>query len=53
MKYVKNTDGIAGWKIDSPIEFFLSLRADKSRFGRWFYVNFYKIFDRKYYKKRH
>lgn len=51
MKKVANRDGIAGWKIDSPIERFLSKAADKNRFGRYLYVSFYRLFDREYFQK--
>ena len=51
MKKVKNNDGIAGWKIDSPIERALSKAADKGGFWRYLYVNYYKLFDREYYQK--
>ena len=51
MKKTTNRDGIAGWKIDHPIERFLSKRADRSKLGKHLYVNFYKHFDREYYNK--
>jgi len=51
MKKVKATDGIASWKIDSPIERLLSRRADTSDFWKKIYVNYYKFFDKEYYMK--
>lgn len=51
MKKLANNDGIAGWKIDSPIERFLEKWADKSKVGKSLYVSFYKVFDREYYEK--
>jgi hypothetical protein len=51
LKKVKNNDGIAGWKIDSPVERLLSKFADKSSFGKFLYVNYYRVFDRKYFNK--
>ncbi len=51
MKKVKTTDGIAPWKLNSPIERFLARKADKSLFWKKAYVRFYKIFDSAYYKK--
>ncbi len=51
VKKVANNDGIAGWKIDSPIERVLAKWADKSEFGKYLYVNFYRVFDREYFQK--
>lgn len=51
MKKIKSNDGIAGWKIDSPIERILEKVADQSAFGKKLYVNFYRIFDRDYFEK--
>ena len=49
MKKVRNNDGIAGWKIDHPLERKLSKLADKSLFWKKMYVKFYKVFDKQYY----
>ena len=51
MKRISNKDGIAPWKIDSPVERWLSKKADNSAFWRRAYVNYYKTFDKDYYKK--
>lgn len=51
MKKFKNNDGIAGWKIDHPIERWLARAADKTKTGKKLYVWFYKVFDREYYQK--
>lgn len=51
MKKVANNDGIAGWKIDHPIERWLSRMADKSEFAKKLYVAFYRVFDREYFNK--
>ena len=51
MKKIKSKDGIAGWKIDSPIERFLAKKADNNLFGKKLYVLFYQIFDKPYYNK--
>ena len=51
MKKVANRDGIAGWKIDSPVERALSKWADHSKLGKTLYVTFYKVFDREYFIK--
>lgn len=50
MKYFGSEFGIAPWKIDSPIERFLSHRADNSELWKKIYVMFYRIFDSDYYK---
>lgn len=49
MKKFLSKDGIASWKIDSPIERWLAKKADNSHFWKSLYVNFYKTFDREYY----
>lgn len=41
---------IARWKIDTPVENWLSFKADKSEFWKRLYVLYYRIFDSKYYK---
>ena len=51
MKKAKTTDGIHPWKIDNPLEKILALKADKSLFWKKLYVQFYKVFDRRYYEK--
>lgn len=51
MKKIKTKYGIASWKIDTPIEKWLAVKADKSVFWRKIYVLFYKTFDADYYKK--
>lgn len=43
--------GTAVWKLDTPFENWLGKRADKSEFFKCLYVLYYKIFDKKYYKK--
>lgn len=50
MKKIATTE-ISPWKIDNFFERFLARLADKSSFAKKLYVNFYKIFDAKYYKK--
>ena len=50
MKKFISKYGIASWKIDSPIERFLSHKADNSNFWKKLYVKYYDIFDHKYYK---
>ncbi|MBQ9953607.1 MAG: hypothetical protein IJO92_04700 [Clostridia bacterium] len=51
MKKFKNNLGIAPWKIDHPIERWLSWLADRCYIGKILYVNFYKVFDKDYYVK--
>ena len=51
MKKVQTVDGLAGWKLDSPVERFLAKAADKSAFAKYLYVNFYRVFDKEYYQK--
>lgn len=51
MKKIESKDGIAGWKIDSPIERFLATKADINLFWKKKYVLFYRIFDKIYYNK--
>lgn len=51
MKKIESKDGIAGWKIDSPIERFLAKKADLNYFWKRIYVIFYRIFDKEYYNK--
>ena len=51
MKKIGKDVGIASWKIDSPLESWLSFKADNSLFWKKMYVLFYKIFDSDYYKK--
>ena len=51
MKKIEGKDGIAGWKIDSPIEWIFAKWADKSEFGKFIYVRYYQICDHDYYEK--
>ena len=46
MKKITTNHGVAPWKIDHPIERWLSRYADKSDFGKKLYVHFYKLFDK-------
>lgn len=48
-KYFGMSSRIARWKIDSPIENWLSYKADKSEFYKRIYLLYYKLFDYKYY----
>jgi len=50
-KYYTVAKSISRWKIDTPFENWLSYKADKSEFWKRLYVYYYKVFDRKYYKK--
>lgn len=49
-KYFGISPRIARWKINTPIENWLSYNADHSDFWKRLYVLYYKIFDYKYYK---
>lgn len=49
-KYLIIHKGIARWKLNNPIENWLSYKADQSEFWKRIYVEYYKIFDYKYYK---
>ena len=51
MKKIATKHEIASWKIDSPIERWLSKRADNSHFWKRVYVNYYRFFDKEYYNK--
>jgi len=51
MKKYPTGGGIAGWRIDHPIEKMLAKAADRGETGKSLYVWFYRLFDRKYYKK--
>ena len=51
MKKIESKDGIACWKIDSPIERFLAKKADLNYFWKRIYVIFCRIFDKEYYNK--
>lgn len=49
-KYFGISSRIARWKIDTPFENWLSCKADKSEFWKKIYIEYYNIFDKKYYK---
>lgn len=49
-KYLIIYKGIARWKLNNPIENWLSYRADKSELWKYIYVLYYQLFDRKYYQ---
>ena len=51
MKKMSNENGIAPWKLDSPVEVFLGEQADRSEFWKQCYVQLYKEFDAEYYEK--
>ena len=51
MRKFQSTDGIAGWKIDHPLERLFARWADKSEWGKSIYVWFYRCFDKEYYQK--
>lgn len=51
MKKIKTKHEIASWKIDSPVERWLSRQADRSAFWKRAYVKYYRIFDKAYYEK--
>lgn len=48
-KYLVMHKGIARWKLDNPLENWLSYKADKSEWWKRIYVWFYWLFDHKYY----
>lgn len=50
-KYFRVAKDISRWKINSPIENFLAGKADNSYFWKKLYIQYYKLFDRKYYDK--
>ena len=50
-RYFGLSPRIARWKLDTPIENWLALKADNSVFFRSLYLMYYAIFDRKYYLK--
>ena len=41
---------IARWKLDTPLENWLSGMADSSEFWKRLYILYYQLFDNKYYK---
>lgn len=49
-KYFGLSPRIACWKIDTPLENWLSLKADESDFWKRFYIFYYMVFDPKYYR---
>lgn len=49
-KYFGLSPRIARWKIDTPFEYWLSQKADKSQFWKRMYATYYKIFDNEYYQ---
>ena len=49
-RYFGISQRIARWKIDTPLENWLSYKADKSEFWKYVYVLYYKLFDAKYYR---
>lgn len=51
VKKIQSKDGIASWKIDSPVERWLAKRADKSDFWKRKYVDYYKSKDPVYFTK--
>lgn len=48
-KYFGLSPRIARWKLDTPIENWLSYKADHSEFFKRLYLLYYYMFDRKYY----
>ena len=48
-KYFGLSPRIARWKLDTPIENWLSRKADHSLFFKQLYLLYYYMFDRKYY----
>lgn len=50
-KYFGMSPRIARWKIDTPFENWLSLRADRSELFKRLYILYYQLFDRKYYQR--
>lgn len=50
-KYFGFSNRIAKWKINTPIENWLSYKADDSSFWKSIYVFFYLVNDRQYFKK--
>lgn len=48
-KYFGLSPRIARWKIDTPVENWLSRKADTSEFWKKLYVDYYRIFDKAYY----
>lgn len=49
-KYFGLSPRIARWKINTPLENWLSRKADFSDFWKRIYIGYYRIFDSKYYK---
>ena len=49
-RYFGISPRIARWKIDTPLENWLSHKADNSEFWKKIYVGYYSIFDREYYE---
>ena len=52
-KYFGMSPRIARWKLDTPIENWLSYRADYSSFFKRLYLFYYSLFDRKYFLVGH
>lgn len=50
-KYFGMSPRIARWKLDTPIENWLSYRADHSERWKYIYLFYYNLFDHKYYTK--
>lgn len=50
-RYLIIDKGIARWKIDTPLENWLSYKADNSEFWKRIYVQYYKLLDKEYYKR--
>ena len=51
VKKIQSKDGIASWKINSPVERWLAKKADKNNFWKHKYVNYYKRKDPVYFAK--
>lgn len=49
-KYFGLSRRIAGWKLDTRLENWLSYHADTSEFWKRLYVMYYRLLDRQYYK---
>ena len=49
-KYFGLSPRIARWKLDTPLENWLSGMADSSEFWKRLYILYYQLFDNKYYK---
>lgn len=50
-KYLVLHKGIARWKLDNPLENWLSYQADRSECWKRIYVWYYRLFDRTYYQR--